>query len=316
MIYPWQQSEWQQVRHQYQQQRLAHALLLTGVDGLGQIEFARELAQLKLCKQPQEKACGRCRHCHLFTTGGHPDFICLEPEADKRVIKVDQIRTVIARLAKTPQLAQSQVVVINALDQLNTKAANALLKTLEEPSGDVVFILICRRLGLVPITIVSRCQRLHFAVRDVSVTINWLQQQLPQQQQLKVILKLAYGAPLQAIVLAERDILTLRDKLLKKLLAIKIGDSSLNGIDALLKNEVYDVLLVLRRLFEDICKCQLAINTDKLANSDRIAQLQECAKLYSARHVQQQLDSLMQIENILHSGVHLNPQLAVESLLI
>lgn len=316
MIYPWQQSQWQQVRQQCQQQRLPHALLLTGIDGLGQIDFARELAQLKLCEQPQQHPCGQCRQCHLFTTGSHPDYFCLEPEADKRIIKIDQIRRLIDAVAKTPQLAHSQVVVINTLDQLNTKAANALLKTLEEPSGDVLFILVCQRLGSVPITIISRCQRLHFAVRDEAAAIAWLKQQLPEQQQLDTLLELAYGAPLQAVALAQRDILGLRDQLLKKLLAIKSGDNPLSGVDALLKHDVFDVLMILRSLYDDIRKCQLAVNMARLTNRDRATQLQQCASMYDAAQLQLRVDALANTERVLRDGVHINPQLAVEALLV
>jgi DNA polymerase-3 subunit delta' len=315
MIYPWQQNQWQHIVTQHQQQHMPQALLLTGIDGLGQFDFAKTVAQLVLCEQPGLQPCNQCRHCHLFLKESHPDFYCIEAIESSRVIKIDQIRHLIDRVAKTPQLARSQVVVINTLDLMNVKASNALLKTLEEPNGDVLFMLICHRLGSVPVTVVSRTQRLHFFLDDEKAALQWLSDNTATEH-ADIILRIADQAPLRAKKLVEDNILSLRDQLLKKLLFIAKGDNPLSGVSALLKQDVYDVLMLLRLLLNDIRRIQLEVNAKQLTNFDCAADLKKLAAHYSVQRLQSQLDAIMKTEQVLRAGVHINPQLALESIFV
>ncbi len=315
MMYPWQQQQWQQVLQQHRQQRLSQALLLSGVDGLGQFEFAKAVAQLLLCERPSEQPCHQCRHCHLLRSGTHPDFYCLEAVAPSRVIKIEQVRQLIDQVAQTPHLAKAQIVIINTLDVMNSKASNALLKTLEEPSGQVFFILICHRLGLVPPTILSRTQALHFFVNDEEQAIHWLYQQLPDES-MSTLLRIADYAPLRALALAKRSILTLRDQLLQKLLSIAKEGNPIVGVEALLKHDFQDVLMLLRLLLMDIRKCQLGVATTYLTHSDCAADLNQLAPHYTVQRLQQQLDAVIQTDRVLREGIHINPQLALESVFL
>lgn len=172
MIYPWQQSQWQQLLKQHQQRRLPQALLFSGQYGLGKKDFALVLAKLVLCEAGGESACDICHSCQLFRAGNHPDFFTIYPEENGKTIKVDQIRDLTASLNQTAQLNGYQVAVICPAESMNAAAANALLKTLEEPPGPVILILISHRLGGLPITIVSRCQKIaFFATEDVNTEI-------------------------------------------------------------------------------------------------------------------------------------------------
>lgn len=315
MIYPWQKTQWQHIVAQHQQRRMPQALLLTGIDGLGQFDFAKRLAQLALCVEARDQPCGHCRHCHLFLKDSHPDFYCIEALESSRIIKIDQIRSLIDTLAKTPQIAVSQVVIINTLDKMNEKASNALLKTLEEPSGNVLFILICHRLGSVPVTIVSRTQRLHFFLDDEKVALQWLKEHAATDH-TDIVLRIADQAPLRAKSFAEQNILTLRDQLLKKLLFIAQGDNPIAGVTTLLKQDVYDILMLLRLLFCDIRKSQLGVDDARLTNSDCALDLKKLAKSYTPQRLQSQLDRVMNTERVLRDGVHLNPQLALEDIFL
>jgi DNA polymerase-3 subunit delta' len=315
MIYPWQQQQWSHIIKQHQQQRLPQALLMTGIDGLGQFEFAKELAQLALCDNSVDQSCGQCRQCHLFLTGGHPDFYCVQPEEASKVIKINQIRNLTDKLVKTPQLAQSQVVIINTLDQMNAKASNALLKTLEEPSGNVLFILVCHRLGSVPITIVSRCQKLHFYVDNETTAVEWLRDSIADEQ-VEILLRLADGAPLRAKALAEKSILSLRNLLLQKLVGISRNDNPIEGVDALLKQDVADVLMLLRLLFQDVRKCHLGVNIDKWVNLDCAYDIKQLAAYFSITYLQGLLDRVARVGELQRGGIHINPQLALESLFV
>ncbi len=315
MIYPWQHTQWARCVQQQKLQRMPHAMLLTGDEGLGQFDFAKTLAQRILCGQDMEMPCGTCRSCHLFQQGSHPDYYCIEPVEPSRVIKIDQIRDVIDHVAQTPHLAHYQIVLIHSLDALQMKAANALLKTLEEPCGHVLFLLTCYRIGAVPATIVSRCQSLHFYVQDPTVALNWLNAALPQQNN-KVLLALAQNAPLRAQHFAAIGLLTLRDRLLQKLVDCVQEGNPLSGVDLLLKQDVNDVFMLLYVLLSDVRKCQLGVATDHLVNTDCLTSLKKLAAAYTIQQLQAQLDSIIRVERALHAGVHINPQLALENVLL
>ena len=169
--YPWQSqllSRWQQSQ--------GHAYILAGAPGLGKLDLAKHMAARYLCAT--QEACGHCKACQLLASGSHPDFFYLTPET--RQISVDQIRQMNERAYQTSQFAAGSVVLIYPAEQMTLAASNALLKTLEEPSGQCRFLLVSHRPQRLPATIRSRCQWLALSTPAVSESLAWLQQQLPQ----------------------------------------------------------------------------------------------------------------------------------------
>jgi DNA polymerase III subunit delta' len=165
----WQQSVWDNLRGALDAGRLGHALLLSGPALLGKAEVAGQLARRLLCTAPAADgfACGRCRACTLLAAGHHPDLssVGLVERDDGRLkteIGVAQMRELSAWFALTPQLGRAQVALIEPADRLNTSAANALLKTLEEPMPARYLLLISSDPQRLPATIRSRCQQLQF----------------------------------------------------------------------------------------------------------------------------------------------------------
>lgn len=158
-ILPWHWAAWQRFSAAQSESRLAHALLIHGAGGLHKRLLAEQMAAALLCSSPDEdtRACGHCRQCSLFAAGNHPDYAPVTLE-DSAVIKIDQIRALSARLSMRPQMAQRQVALIVPAERMNTAAANALLKTLEEPAADTHLLLLAERPGQLPATIRSRCQ--------------------------------------------------------------------------------------------------------------------------------------------------------------
>ncbi len=158
---PWLEPTWQGLVQRVQDQTLPHALLLIGPDGIGKRALAAQLAALVLCQQPHPagRACGQCRACQMFAAGSHPELRRCAPEPDSKVIKVDQIRLLSEQVALTSQ-GDWQVFLIDPADRMNVNAANALLKTLEEPRPGSLLILLAESRGRLPATILSRCQQL------------------------------------------------------------------------------------------------------------------------------------------------------------
>lgn len=174
--YPWQQSLWQHFIGQYEQSRLPHALLLTGQKGIGKWNYANVIADFLLCASPKSNlACGQCRSCQLNLVGTHPDKNIITPEDGAKLIKVDQIRHLSNRISNTAQQGGRKLIILGPVEQLNSNAANALLKNLEEPSEDTFFILYSHVFSGVIATIRSRCQLLSLPTPDRLIVIKWLE---------------------------------------------------------------------------------------------------------------------------------------------
>jgi DNA polymerase-3 subunit delta' len=173
--FPWQQAPWSQIRQQYQANSLAHAYLVYGNAGLGKALFAEALALAILCAAPSAGgACGSCSVCQLASSGSLPDLLLIAPELDSRDIKIAQIRKVTDFIAKSSHGSKGKVVVIDSAHSLNNAAANALLKTLEEPSQATYLFLVSDLPGALSATIRSRCQRIKIEAPSLEVGQQWL----------------------------------------------------------------------------------------------------------------------------------------------
>ncbi|MGH8583415.1 MAG: DNA polymerase III subunit delta' [Gammaproteobacteria bacterium] len=216
--YPWQTEHWQGLWQAHRGQRLAHALLLCGPDGLGVGDFARALAQGLLCTSPDAAglACKTCRSCVLFRAGSHPDLYALGPEPPSRFIRIEQVRDVIGFAGLTSQ-ASSKVMLIDPADVMNAHAANALLKTLEEPPRGSLFILVTDRPAALPVTLRSRCQRSDFAPPTRAEALDWLCTQGIDAARVEPLVALSGNRPLLALERIENGYLDTRTTLIQDL---------------------------------------------------------------------------------------------------
>jgi len=149
--------------------RLAHGYLFCGHD-LGELEgLARSLAQTLNCQQPVKRdgaladCCGQCLACQKIEHGNYPDVHCVRPESKSRIVTIEQMRELMKEIQLKPSEAEYKVAVVVAADRLRVEAANAFLKTLEEPPVRSIFILLTTEPQRILETILSRCLRLNFA---------------------------------------------------------------------------------------------------------------------------------------------------------
>ncbi|KAB7627611.1 DNA polymerase III subunit delta' [Alkalilimnicola sp. S0819] len=200
--------------------RLAHGLLLHGPAGIGKAGLAVSLADALLCERPQRQgaACGACRGCRLTAADGrpHPDYQALCPADDKKSISVDQVRQLAEFVHLKSQYAGYRVAVITPADAMTHAAANALLKTLEEPPAGAVLILVADRLSRLPATVLSRCRQVALRPPTATVAAKWLAGQGVEDPQL--LLALVGGAPLRALDYRDLGLVDAWDGLLADLL--------------------------------------------------------------------------------------------------
>jgi DNA polymerase-3 subunit delta' len=156
--------------------RLAHAYLLTGPVGVGRRTLATGLAAAALCDTPHDgDACGACAHCTRVAAGTHPDLLVVRREDDRRDVKTEQAREVTRWLALRPLTSRRKVAVIEDAECLNEHGQNALLKTLEEPPGAAVLLLVATDASLLLPTVRSRCQRVRLDPLPVAVVARILE---------------------------------------------------------------------------------------------------------------------------------------------
>ena len=223
----WHQEHWLRLQARRQREALPHALLLCGPLGLGKRDFQRRFVRGLLCQQPQDgEACGSCRSCHLFDAGTHPDYVALsyglrKDGVQRQEIVVDQIRELSARLATASQFGGWQIASIDPADAMNVAAANALLKTLEEPARQTMLILLADAPWRMPATIRSRCQRIDFQLPAQEAALAWLQQLGVGDAQ--AALAAAGGNPGLARLWAEQGALAQRQEVRKDLAALAAG---------------------------------------------------------------------------------------------
>lgn len=224
---PWHAEHWARLQARRQRDALPHALLLCGAAGLDKRAFAQRFVRGLLCMEPVDgDACGHCRSCLLLDAGTHPDSIRLtfglrRDGTPRTEIVVDQIRELSARLAMKSQLAGWQVAIIDPADALNQAAANALLKTLEEPAAQTMLILLADAPWRLSQTIRSRCQRIEFQLPAFEVARAWLE--ADGVRDADTALAAAGGNPGLARAWAQEGALERRVEVRKDLAALAAG---------------------------------------------------------------------------------------------
>jgi len=316
MIFPWQEKQWQQLWQSWRDGRLPHALLLTGLSGLGKKQFAEAFLQAQLCKQVSNsgQACGKCHDCHLLQTKAHPNVLWVEPTQESHAIKIDQIREVSEFVQQTSFQGTQRMVVVCPAENMNLAAANALLKTLEEPAAGLLLMLITQQSDTLPATILSRCQRVVFLPPEKSQALSWLTTHW-QEPSLdpELLLGLAQGAPLQALASAQPEQFMLRREVMEAF--FKEKHDPLHYAVKWKDEEIALILMWIQSGLVDVLRAQSTGVKEYLQNQDYAEVLLPLSQKISAPAVMAKLDKIQEVRRSLAAGVHLNKQLLLEAVM-
>ena len=314
---PWQKAQWDLLQNQFAMGRNPHAILLCGPADLGKREFAERLGCWLLCKdESATDACGQCNACILLQAGTHADLRRVSPE-DSKLIRIDHIRELNDWAVQTGQHGDRKVAIVYPAEQMNVQAENALLKGLEEPVSETLFILISDQPARLLPTTRSRCQSYQFAVPTESVALKWLEKNAQDTRNLAQALALARGSPIKVIREIDSKYLERRE-LVSKMLdgLIRENETALAGALQLQKHDAIEVLEMLQSFTTDAITAELGGDESRFTNLDyRPVVLNLGAKIG--------LDGLfglndLILESIRHLNSNSNPnsQLLVESILV
>jgi DNA polymerase III subunit delta' len=322
---PWHGSQWRILQNRSEQDQLPHALLLTGHQGVGKELFAKQFASYLLCSDfdvAEGQACGVCKNCQLIKAGNYSDWLNVFPEEKGRAIKVDQIRAVASFVSKTAQLGGYKIIIVRPADSMNINAANALLKTLEEPSPKTLIMLITHRLMVLPATVRSRCQIVSFGIPDRQKAIEWLQHTEEfvgndlSDAQINLLFSLANNAPLKVLELIENNELSFREEIFQQWFKFAKGELSLVELSSKWqKLDLVRVLNHLRSWVMDMIHIR-QLDQKNIINQDVESSLKELALSYEVQKFYKYHDELNQALRWLLGQANLNPQLLIEGLLI
>ena len=315
--YPWQQAQWERLQQARATDRLPHALLIHGPQGAGLHAFAEHLAAWMLCTGEQAPPCGTCKNCLLFAAATHPDMMRLQPEEEGKQIRIEAVRDLIDFTNLKSHGGRFKLALIEPAEAMNRNAANALLKTLEEPPPGTLIMLVTHRPLALPVTIRSRAQGVEIDCRPHGVTVAWLRQQLPEHAAAELCLDLCGGGPLLARDWLEQGHLDLRGRLLEDLARLQEGGMDYTAIarqwDALDSDLLYRWN---RTLLQDLARLLGQTDTTTLRNKDLLGDLQALAKRLDLKHVLTSLDLLNECQRLARGQGNLRPVNLLETFML
>lgn len=317
-LLPWHEDAAAQLRKAWTANRLSHALLLQGAEGLGKQTFAAWLACAVLCDKSAGstlRCCGECASCALFVAGSHPDLLWVIPEEDKQQIAIDQIRAATERLTKTSYRQGYKVAIINPAHLMTPNAANSVLKTLEEPTPRSLLILISSQPSMLLPTVRSRCQKVTIARPSREQAIAWLRESSGQAVESDLI-EFAGGAPLRALAYADGRFDALNEHMQKSLGALLSGQADVTQIAAEWeKDGLSERLTWLDLWLTSLARGALAGTADLVTFPSRSAHLPSPAGPLNISGVYSMVDRARALKSQL-ARTALQRELAVESWLI
>lgn len=335
---PWHRQAWAAL--QSRADTLPHALLLSGETGIGKRRFVDAFAAWLLCSAPVDGlACGRCKSCLLFAAGSHPDSVLLIPEAMRadadesdaggkkrkpsREIRIDEVRALIDFTSRTAQFGGRRVVRIDPAQAMNSNAANALLKTLEEPGAGTILLLVTSTPAMLSATIRSRCQQVKLPAPGRAEALNWLAP-LVGGQAKAVALLAAAATPLRALALldgeddwpAQRRVLAtlLVDVLCGRTSAVRFAEAAGKTTkSAEAENMLMDWL---PGLLADAVRLSEGVPPENLRNGDLAHELRRLVEARTTQPLFLLGDDLSQLRRQFHSNTGLNRPLLWEEVLL
>lgn len=287
--------------------------LFVGPDGVGKRETAKNFAKALNClNQKNADLCDSCASCRKINSGVHPDVFFVEPTGASISIGISQIRTVITRANLKPYEARKKVFVINAAHSMSAEAANAFLKTLEEPPADTIFILISPSKDLLLTTIVSRCHIIKFFSAPSELVENILAERFDvKKSDAKILSNFSSGRIGKAIKMKEENLVNRKNRIIDSLLnpgadfAGEIG--SYAG-----REELKEDLEFLISFFRDMFLYKTVKKENTLFHIDRIEEIKNRCEKFTTEELDYIIKKIITLCSYIDYNV--NPKIIIDVL--
>lgn len=315
--YPWLSLPYQQLADSILHQRAHHAWLINYVQGSGEDKFVNLLANRLLCQSSHQlEPCLHCHSCRLFLSHHHPDFYIVTNEQGKQSIGIDQIRTLTTKIYEKSQQGGNKVIWIENAALMTEAAANALLKTLEEPPENTYFILSSEHNSHLLPTIHSRCFRYFIPVPELEQSISWLKKQHIQpynDNELACALLLSENAPITAVSLLAPEKWQQRKLFCEQLLNVLPQNDYWQLAKTLNNEQVVEYIIWFSSLLSDALKAQQKAGRF-IINRDQVPLVRLLARMDNEK-ILALYDLWLQARILLLSVTGLNKELMVYNVL-
>ncbi len=299
-----------------QSERIGQAYLFSGPEGIGKRLVALSFAKALNCEEGGGDFCGSCRSCRKIEEGNHPDVLSIAPQG--RFIRIDQTRDLQGFLRLRPVEARWKVAIIDGAERMNTYAANSLLKTLEEPSSRRVIILVAGRGGVIPPTLVSRCQKVRFSPLKEGEVLTWLKEHLGiPEEEARLKARFCKGSIKRALEIDGKGLRDGQKEMVERLKRVLEGDrgSLFEWAEAFSNVKDSDGYMdLVKHLLRDVIVYKATEREDLLFHRDLVGDIKGLAALVSLGD----LVSLWERAESLHRDLYnnINRQLGFEWMLL
>ncbi|NOH83271.1 DNA polymerase III subunit delta' [Vibrio sp. 03-59-1] len=305
-LYPWLQPTWEQLKDKLDNQRLSGSMLISACNGVGILQLLEHFSAALMCSNYTSEACGFCHSCELIKSGSHPDLHWIKPEKEGKSITVDQIRQCNHIAQQSSQLNGTRLIIVTPAEAMNESASNALLKTLEEPADNCVFLLVTENSHKLLPTIISRCQQMQIVLPSSAELTDWVGQQTSNEIP-NYVASLNHHAPLKTLEFVnENGVESYRGVESAFITFIDGKSTDVYELWSALESDTLTKLSWIWYLLSDTQKAHFGINSrDLLPGSDALAKLLTYEASYQLSHLLK--DLMDQLSN--HTG--LNTELMV-----
>ncbi len=309
-------KQWSFLKKRWLDKSLSHAYLFTGLDSLGKKHLALEFVKLINCSGKEKIPCNKCYNCRMILKSAFPDFLIIEPQISsesQESIQIKQIRRIQEFISYRPYMGSFKVVIINNADKMNRNSQNCLLKTLEEPKGNTIIILISSYPEMLLPTISSRCELMKFFYVKKEEIKNYLLENNIDGEKADSIISFSPGRPGKIL----RHILNCQEREEE----IKILKDSLNAMedDFASRVKLINNLVTQKKIFiflEVMQKFLRHTLLEKLEVIDKRKSIfSNKFEDYSITKIKEIIRKTEKINNLL-SSTNINPKLALENLLL